>query len=106
MTQNQSEALDRIILDKILCDLHDLNFHGENLAHLEKLAEYILESNSDSSLALLNRIEAKASKRLDWNTEEMKQFSTNSGDSVMYMGGYNQAVKDFEQLIKQERERL
>lgn len=31
------------LVEQLLIELHDLEFHGKNLAHLDKLADFILE---------------------------------------------------------------
>lgn len=42
--------------DQILCDLHDLGFHGKDLAHLEQLAAYIQQECDRARIDELERL--------------------------------------------------
>lgn len=49
-------------IDQILCDLHDLGFYGDSLAHLEKLAYYIAQERVKARKEAFDQVFAMAPK--------------------------------------------
>lgn len=102
MSQNHSEALDKPTckcrpFNELAVYTGDCPTHGFSATYTTQNIEQLLK---DSSLALLNRIEAGLPKEkpVDVDEENDEVFNENVG--------WNLALAEVQQLIKQEREKL